>query len=481
MRGVRLGLVPLYRFQWTPWTEEMRAAALRALAALPGVEAVAPPVLPEGAALGSTAGATRHGGVHSLDEAEVVAAYLAESKVDGLILCPVDFGDERSAAKIAEHLRVPTLLYATKEPPAAAGPSLARVSDSYCGTLSIAAALHRRRIPFHFAGVLFPDEPDCLASLDLFARAVAVVQGMRNARIGQVGVRPAPFETVAYDEIAMARAFGQNVLTYDMGDLAEDAKRLLDDEEALAPALTELRASVATVAVGEESLRAMAALELALERFWTRSGLSAMATQCWSTVQRLLGVSLCAVFGRLTGKGMLTACETDVLGALSMLVQYRAAREEVPPHFIDWTIQHRDDPSMLLAWHCGNAPACLARESGETALRSRFDMTGEGPVAPSDAQAGLYQFQLRPGPVTFCRLAEYDGAWKMLIARGVIVPSEETLPGTWSWVRVRDHAGLYRLLVEEGFIHHASMIHGDQAEALKLACKFLGITPVVAE
>jgi hypothetical protein len=44
---------------------------------------------------------------------------------------------------------------------------------------------------------------------------------------------------------------------------------------------------------------------------------------------------------------------------------------------------------------------------------------------------------------------------------------------------VKDHERLYRTLVEEGFIHHASMIHGNQIEALRLACKFLDIKPVV--
>ena len=108
-------------------------------------------------------------------------------------------------------------------------------------------------------------------------------------------------------------------------------------------------------------------------------------------------------------------------------------------------------------------------------------MRGAQPANPGDPMAGLYQFQIKPGPVTLCRMAEYDGEWKMLVARGEIVPSEETLAGTWSWVRVADHARLYRTLVEEGFIHHASLIHGDQVAALTEACRFLGVRSVVVE
>ena len=152
---------------------------------------------------------------------------------------------------------------------------------------------------------------------------------------------------------------------------------------------------------------------------------------------------------------------------------------EYPPHFIDWTIQHRDNPNWLLAWHCGNAPVSLARTKEEVSLRSRKDMAGALPTPDEDPMAGLYQFRVRPGKVTFCRLAEYDNEWKMLIASGDAVPSDELLAGTWSWVEVSDHAHLYRTLVEEGFIHHASMIHGDLVEPLILACKFLDIEPVV--
>jgi L-fucose isomerase-like protein len=206
-----------------------------------------------------------------------------------------------------------------------------------------------------------------------------------------------------------------------------------------------------------------------------------MAMSCWPAIQSFYQFSTCSLFGRLTGQGMLTACETDILGALAMLVNYSAALGETPPHFVDWTIQHRQNPNRLLAWHCGNAPTVLARDSSDISLRSRHDMKGELPVLPGDPQAGLFQFQLKPGKVTFCRLAEYDNQWKMLITSGEIIPSEEVLAGTWSWVEVNDHARLYRTLVEEGFIHHASMIHGDQVQVLKLACKFLDIKPIVVD
>ncbi len=478
---VRLGFVPSLRVEYTDWCRRMREDSLSAFARVRGLEVVAPQAAPDGISIDPVAGYTPHGVVSNLDEGEAVAEYFAAQKVDGLILCPLDFGDERSAAKVAERLRVPVLLYATKEPPALNDASLARVSDSYCGNLSMASGLYRRGIAFHYAGIFFPDEEALREELDTFVRAVSVVKGMQGARIGQIGVRPATFETVGYDEVAMIRAFGQNVVHANLADVVDRATDYADDDPAVEQMVGAIRDSVARITVADTHLVKAAKLELALTEFWNSSRLSAMAVQCWPSIQRMMGISLCALYGRLTARGMLTACETDVLGALSMLVNYRAALSEVVPHFVDWTIQHRENPNWLLAWHCGNAPACLANDPSQTALRSRTDMRGELPARDEDPMAGLAQFQLKPGAVTFCRLAEYGGAWKMLIARGEIVPSDEVLAGTWAWVEVPDHARLYRTLVEEGFIHHASMIHGDQALVLQRACKFLGIQPVVVE
>ena len=57
--------------------------------------------------------------------------------------------------------------------------------------------------------------------------------------------------------------------------------------------------------------------------------------------------------------------------------------------------------------------------------------------------------------------------------------SHQSLRGSWSWVRVEDLDKLYRTLVEEGFTHHASMIHGDYVKPIADACKFLGIETVI--
>ena len=92
---------------------------------------------------------------------------------------------------------------------------------------------------------------------------------------------------------------------------------------------------------------------------------------------------------------------------------------------------------------------------------------------------GTAEFQLRPGVVTLCRLHECDGKFKMLITTGESIESDQSLRGSWSWVKVADMNRLYSTLVKEGFIHHASLIHGDYTRAIKDACEHLGIETVI--
>ena len=201
-----------------------------------------------------------------------------------------------------------------------------------------------------------------------------------------------------------------------------------------------------------------------------------MGVQCWTAIQDVYGVSACYAMGRLTDQGIMTSCEVDVYGALTMLAQYLASLKTTPPHFIDWTIRHQQKENVFFAWHCGNAPPSLACEGCPVVLKHHSIL---GETIGLDRSVGTAEFQLRPGPVTLCRLVEYDGEFKMLVTKGEIEKADQDLRGSWSWVKVPNLDLLYRVIVEEGFIHHASMIHGDYVEPIADACKFLGIDAVV--
>jgi L-fucose isomerase-like protein len=463
MEPLKIGFVPAHREPFDEeWASKMRRRCLDAFSLGPRLEVIVPDER-----------LTREGCVRDDDEAEKVIALFREKKIDGLMIGTMTFGDEVSALAVASAFREkPVLLFGTKEGPFTKDGN--RRSDSFCGTLSICSGLHRRRIPFVFGGIVFPEEDDFQDKVKTFLRVCAINRGFIGARIGLVGPRPERFETCIFSEDRLIREFGQRVIPVDLADIMSRA-----DSQKNSPNVKQvvksIKARADSSAITAAALQNMAGLECALEQFALEKGLSAMGVQCWTAMQSVYGISPCHVMGRLTERGIMTSCEVDIYGALTMLLQYLASLGETVPHFIDWTIRHQEKENVFLAWHCGNAPPSLACRQGDISLKYHSIM---GPSLGIDRSMGTAEFQLSPGAVTLSRLQEHDGRFKLLVAGGKIVASRQKLRGSWSWVEVPDLDKLYATLVKEGFTHHASLIHGDCSSALVGACELLGIEAV---
>lgn len=458
---VKIGFVPAHReFFDEDWAVKMRKRCINVFSAIEKLGLVAP-----------NDEITKRGLVRNEEDAEKTIQLFRENDVDGIIIGTMTFGDEISVLKIASAFADrPILLFGTKEGPFT--PDGNRLSDSFCGTLSISSGLHRRKIPFIFAGILFPEEKEFKEAILNFMRVCAIVRGFIRAKIGQVGPRPGPFETCAINEPALIERFKQIVVPISLVEIFQSANNLSDDEPEVQKIIREVETQADVSNVKRDILLKLAKLECALKRFAVENKIAAMAVQCWTAMQNIYGVSPCLTMGRLTDKGIMAACEVDIYGALTMLIQYLASLKTTSPHFIDWTIQHQEKDNLFLAWHCGNAPPSLACEGCPRIVREHSILKK---TVKLENSYGTIEFQLKPGTVTISRLVEYDGEFKMLITKGEIKQSSDNLRGSWSWVEVPNLKILYKTLVEEGFIHHASMIHGDYTRAIADACRFLGI------
>jgi len=463
----RIGFVPAHRVPFSEdWAVDMRRRVLKALEPI-GKDLDIEVVVPDKAL-------TENGLVRDDGDAEKVIKLFKDKEVAGIIIGTMTFGDEISAIAVAERMsEMPVLLFGTKE--GAFTEDGNRRSDSFCGTLSISSGLYRRRIPFSFMGICFPEEEVFSKDIRDFIRTCVAVKGFIGARIGLVGPRPERFETCAINEFPMIEQFGQRVVPISLVDIFNRADGI-EDEKGVIRIIDEIKESANCKLVKEETLHKAARLEITLKEFAQEKDLSAMGVQCWTAMQEIYGISACLTLGRLTEQGIMTACEVDIHGALTMLVQYLASLKTTIPHFIDWTIQHQREKDVFLAWHCGNAPLGLKASTSEIYLKSHSIL---GEMLGPQICEGTAEFQLKEGKVTLSRIVEYDGEFKMLITKGEIIPSKDKLRGSWSWVKVSDLANLYRTLVEEGFTHHASMIHGDISDSLVEFCRFTGMEAVI--
>ena len=145
MDTIKIGFVPAHRNSLNEdWASELRQRCLAVFNKIPGLEIIVP-----------DESLTKRGFVRDEAEAEKVIKLFQSKGIDGLIIGTMTFGDEISINIIASAFRnKPQLLFGTKENEV---PSCGdRTSDSFCGTLSISSGLHRRKIPFVFAGLVFP-------------------------------------------------------------------------------------------------------------------------------------------------------------------------------------------------------------------------------------------------------------------------------------------------------------------------------------
>lgn len=465
MDKVKIGFVPLHRYPFDEeWGIKLKDRFIQEISKLQFVKIIHP-----------TESLTKGGLVWNDDDAEKVIELFRREKVEGVLIGTMTFGDELAGARVAEEFKdYPIAVFGTKEPETLPGGF--RRSDSFCGTLSLTSALYRRGIPFIFLGLFFPEEEEFKKKLENFVRVVAIVDNFYNAKIGLIGPRPERFETVTFNEALLAKRFKQRVIHKSLFGVIEEARLLKDDDPEVIKVFEDMKSTAETLRTPREALLKMAKLEVILRRIVNESNLSGMGVRCWTEIQKHYGISPCYVMGRLTQSGVMCSCEVDIYGALTMLIQYHASLGTTPPHFIDWTIQHPRDPNVFLAWHCGNAPpglACIGCQPTILYHSIMYKDVGE------ERAYGTAEFRLKPGTVTICRLVEYDGEFKMLITKGEALPEDTGFRGSWTWVKVENLDKLYRTLVEEGFVHHASMIHGDYVEPIKDACKILRIRTIV--
>ena len=167
-------------------------------------------------------------------------------------------------------------------------------------------------------------------------------------------------------------------------------------------------------------------MEYFLTKYALENKLSGFAIQCWTAMQEQIGISPCLSMGRLTNKGIMTSCEVDVHGTLTMLVQHLLSFKKTVPHFIDWTIQNQEDENTFLAWHCGNAPISLKYGNSKPRIDSHSIL---GCQLGFDKSIGTAEFQLQNGIVTLSRLVEVNGKFKMLNVTGEGVYDPRSLRG----------------------------------------------------
>jgi L-fucose isomerase-like protein len=465
MLKVKIGFAPS---NWEDWNggnyaENIRDRCVAALQAIPGIDLVVP-----------SKELTHIGCVSSIDDAKKVLTLFREQDIQGLIIGNMDFGMEVAIGTLLNGIRkdMPILHFATRSAPYLANGS--RMTDTWCGQFMTTSSLKRRGFTFEHMLTCNPEDASFKEKAEAFSRAVNAVARFRGARIGLLGTRPQLFESENISEQALQRQFGQMVVPMDLFHVMQTIKAI----DIASKEVKDLAGDIergATVSENQaHDLLNLARCELAYVRIKEDLQLDALAVNCWTAVQEELGVSVCAVLGRLTERGIPTACEADLYGADSLLAMYAASLGVAKPDFIDWTDLHPERENVWLAWHCGNAPTSAYAPNAERRLTRNERMIQWCPTCH-----GAMEGRLKEGGVTCARLVEYDGKFSLFYGTGEVVDIPPFVRGAYGWVKVNDLKDWEKKMVDCGVVHHGTLIHDAKvADALELFCKFTGIAAV---
>ena len=440
--------------------ESGRAEVLRVLAK-EGIEAV---IL--------SPGHTPFGSVETLQDAEKCAALFKQHRdtIDGVLVSLPNFGDERGVANALRMsgLDVPVLVQAF--PDQVGKMTVADRRDSFCGKMSVCNNLKQYGIPFSLTTLhtVSPDSESFRQDLRQFVGTCRVVRGLRGARVGMMGARPAAFVTVRYSEKLLEKA-GISVEVLDLSEAFGRANRLQDDAPDVRQKLDQIKAYVSTEAIPAESLIKMAKFALVMQRWIEENELVATAVQCWTSMEEFFGVVPCTVMSMLSNALMPSACEADITGAIGMVAMVLASGR--PSALVDWNNNYGEDSDKGVVFHCSNLPQAVFAD-----MTMDYQQIIAGDVGIENTY-GTVVGRIKSGPFTYCRVSTDDerGVIRVYLGEGELTDDPLRTFGGYGVVHIPDFQGLLHHVCQNGFEHHIAINLSQSAAAVDEALsKYLG-------
>ncbi len=423
---------------------------------------------------------TTYGSVESVSDAEKCAALFKQhaDEIDGVLVTLPNFGDERAVANVMRWsgLDVPVLIHAF--PDVAGKMTVADRRDSFCGKMSVCNNLRQYGVKYSLTTLhtVDPESASFRADLRNFAATCRVVRGLRGARVGVIGARPAAFITVRYSEKLLERA-GISVESIDLSEVFGRALKLAENDPKVKAKVEQIKAYVPVRNTPADALVKMARLGVVIDDWMAENRLVASAVQCWTAMEEFYGVVPCTLMSIMSNDLMPSACETDIAGVIGMYAMALASGK--PSALVDWNNNYGDDPDKCVIFHCSNLPK---------------DVFAPAPVRPEDIMVMDYQAiiagtvgkentygtvvgRVKAEPFTYCRVStdDYSGRILAYVGEGELTDDPLDTFGGYGVAHIPDLQGLLRHICENGYEHHTAINLSQVAAAVNEALgKYMG-------
>ncbi|MFB0517111.1 MAG: L-fucose/L-arabinose isomerase family protein [Candidatus Neomarinimicrobiota bacterium] len=430
---------------------------------------------------------TNNGSVESLEDAHKCAELFEghREQIDGVLVTLPNFGDERAIANTLRwaSLDVPVLLHAF--PDDIGKMSISDRRDSFCGKISAANNLDQYGIKYSLTTrhTVDPESAGFREDLGRFVQVCRIVKGLKNARIGIIGARPAAFNTVRFSEKLFERA-GISVETIDLSEVFGAAERLQSNNPVVKLNVEAIQAYVSTKGVPLPAIEKMAKLGIVVDDWMHEKELVASAIQCWTSMEEYYGIVPCGLMSMMSEGLMPSACETDIGGVIGMYALVLASGK--PSAIVDWNNNYGEDPDKCVIFHCSNLPKSVFLDEA-TLSSCRHCSAKDLPVMDyqeiiagdvgKENTFGTIVGRIKPGPFTFCRVSTNDFAGKIAayVGQGQLTDDPLDTFGGFGVAHIPNLQSLLRHICSGGFEHHVAINLSQSADSIAEAFRnYLG-------
>jgi len=398
---------------------------------------------------------TQYGAVETIEDARKCARLFRDKhkKIDGIIVSLPNFGDEVGIVNTLDiaKLDVPILVQAFNDD--LDNMDIEHRRDSFCGKISVCNNLYQYNIKFtntslHTYPITSKEFSD---DIEFFAKVCRVVRGLKEARVAQIGTRPAPFQTVRYSEKILQKS-GITVVPVDLSEIIAYANELRDSVKVKNKVAEIKSYGKVPDYIKEENIIKSAKLILSVDKFMIDNDCVAGAMLCWPSIQKNYGCAACLPMSLSGEKGIPIACETDVTGAVSMYALYLASGK--PSGLLDWNNNYLNEKDKCINTHCSNFPKGFFATDFEI---SNLDILGSS--LGYDICFGACKAQVAPGPMTFAKLSTDDscGKIKAYFGEGEFTDDLVKTPGGIAVCKINRLQELMDFICQNGFEHHVAM------------------------
>ena len=395
--------------------------------------------------------------IHDAASADAMVERMKREGVDAVLIVNCNFGNEEAAADIAKAMGKPVLLWAPLDDEYYVDGM--RPTDSQCGLFGVSRQMQRFHIPFSHLPCCRVESDEFRDGFLSFVRVACMVKNFTGLRIGQIGLRPAPFYSVIWNEGELMEKFGLKIIPINFALIEQRMKATLDEKPAEMKEIADgIRKNYKMDDLTPKYVDTMAAYAVTLKRLYTEFDLDAISAECWTATPVMFdGFAPCTVYSILNDMGYLVSCESDMHCLLTMILLKSATLGEGKPLFGEFTVRHPEDRNAELLWHCGPFPLSQKAESGV------------GSTARLVNQRSW--FRAKDGVYTVARLDQESGRYKILPLVGKTTEGPAT-HGTYLWVKFDDLQKIEDRIIDGPYIHHFTEIAGDYSREIREFCKY---------